>query len=439
MLSSAPLFDDLDVGAALEGVPLDLDTLLDGEEATFQAQLAGAFYRCLDSTHSSQCTRCSPPPVVEEEETFALVAEDGGGSGNKKLRGLLLLTPEWGDDAARAAAAHAARDAGQEQLAALLTQRASSGLNKRSCYFLCRLWSYRSDLWRAHAELRQRKRQRTALAASAGGGGAAGGRWGASQQGVVAVVVPPALSLSLTLQLFSLESKAHRAAVLLSAPGFRSASAVTGCGGFMAHRGLRPEDNFHVVLGAHLRDAATRLIQRFPDQVSWQTKECLEAAAMEGLPPACLPTNLETRSPAEDALEQFRVLLDGAQALRHRRRVDSLNLQSSEWPQSLNVLFEEMEQAMALLFEVSSAIHSIVQQQRATGTISSFSEMGLGIMRLLAALHVSCADALEQRDQWSQDLERRGIQPLPASIHTNIIRTEEFFPVLQLEGAEKCH
>ena len=423
-----PLIAELDMGDF--DADLDMDELLglglppasaggtSIEALLAQASRSTPAYRCLDTSHPPECTKCRPPPAGDDG--YALVADDGS-SGNKKLRTILLITPEWADDEARAAAALAADAAGLHELSEVLRQRAGRRLVKLWCLFLCRLWHYRSDLWLPNDELRQRKRQRVcgegnSTAAMAGGAAAAAAP--------APVVRHPSLSAS--LHLLSLESKAQRAAFLLSAPGFRAASALTGCGAFQ-HFSLDAELNLHAVLCAHLRSAAARLVPRFADQLAWHVAaERCGGGASSG-------AALHGTTPADDAMAQHRPLVEGAVSLMRKRRVDA-GPPSQEWPQSLTVLFEEMETAISLLLEVSTTCEGMLRDQRSKGDLSSLSEIGLGIIRLLASLYLSTADSLAARDQWSRELALMGVQPLPTSLHTLVIRPAEFFALTGGQG-----
>ena len=361
-------------------------------------------HRCLDTNHPADCTKCRPPPAGDDG--YALVADEAG-SGNKRLRTLLLLTPEWADDDARLAAAQAAHAASLPALSEVLRQRAGRRLNKSWCLFLCRLWRFRSNLWVTTDEHRQRKRQRmgaerdTAVLTTVG----------------VALPVARAPSLSASMHLLQLETKAQCAAFLLSAPGYRAASALTGCGGFQLF-GLGPGQNMHTGLSTHLRAAAARLLPRLADQVAWHVEAERRAG---GASPGGV---LYESTHADVAIEQHRFLVNGAVALMRRRRAEA-GPPTREWPQSLTVLFEEIEMSVQLMLEVSTTCEAMLREQRGKGDLSFFSEVGLGIMRLLAAFYVSVADSLATRDQWSLELMQTvGLQPLPTGFHTLVIRPD---------------
>ena len=421
-----PLFTEL--GEADFDADLDLDELLglglppastsgtSIEDLLAQhASRAPPAHRCLDASHPQDCTRCRPPPAGEDGYT---VVTDDGSSGNKRLRTLLLLTPEWADNEARVAAALAADAASLPELSEVLRQRAGRKLVKSWCLFLCRMWGYRSDLWVPNDELRHRKRQRMCAEHNS---------TEARPAAAAAAPVARSPSLSASLHLLQLEAKAQRAAILLSAPGFRVASAVTGCGGFQLFS-LGSDNNLHAVLASHLRAAAARLVPRFSDQVAWYVS--VEQRRAGGESPG---SALYATTPADVAMEQHRPLVDGAVLLMRKRRIDA-GPPSSKWPKSLAVLFEEMELAMSLLLDVSTTCEGMLREQRGKGDLSSLSEVGLGIMRLLAALYVSSADSLMARDQWSQDLMHKGVQPLPTSLHATVIRPTEYFALSVGEG-----
>lgn len=392
---------------------LDLEQLLGlglpatGSDTTIDDLLAQTArdappHRCLDTSHPQDCSKCRPPPAGDDG--YTLVAEEGC-SGNKRLRTLLLLTPEWADDDARAAAAQAAAAAALPELSEVLRLRAGRRLVKHWAVFLCRLWRYRSNLWVTTDEHRQRKRQR------------AGAERDAAVVNTVGVALPVARmpSLSASMHLLQLETKAQRAAFLLSAPGYRAASAVTGCGSFQLGSGF---ENNHKGLITHLRAAAARLVPRFADQVAWHVEAERRAG---GASPGGV---LYESTHADVAIEQHRPMVNGAVTLMRRRRVEA-GPPTDEWPKSLAVLFEEIEQSVQLMLEVSTTCEAMLRDQRRKGDLSSLSEVGLGIMRLLAAFYVSVADALAMRDQWSAELTQvGGVQPLPTGLHTLVIRPD---------------
>ena len=151
--------DDLDLESLPEG-HLSLDALL-AQHSTPGWSLpqhgAGTVtavaqqQRCLDGTHPQGCGLCSAPPDRDDAVEFL--------SGSfKALRGQLLSCREWDSAAVREAAAAAEEARGDALgLADVLRHKRGSALHQAQMLALCRVWGYKSDIWKPKAG-RARKR-----------------------------------------------------------------------------------------------------------------------------------------------------------------------------------------------------------------------------------------------------------------------------------------
>jgi hypothetical protein len=90
-----------------------------------------------------------------------------------------------------------------------------------------------------------------------------------------------------------------------------------------------------------------------------------------------------------------------------------------------------MEEAVSLLLRISSQCELLLAEQRAHGTIASFSEAGIGLLQILVTYYKATAQSFALRDEWSRELRERGVRPLPEQLHHVRIAPEGFFPVLQ--------
>ena len=383
--------------------------------------------RCLDASHAPGCTACTAPPSEADAAAYCLTTAREG-SGLKQLRALLLATPEWGSDAARrdaaaAADAASAHTAALSALAAVLRARAGRDLSKMHLLFLCRLWSYRSDLWCRQGDCR-RKRRRPVTAAPPP----------PASQPQRALACPPAAGGDLQLVLDALGAQFQRSAHLISAPAFRAASQTCGLGTFLVGQ--------HQSLGQALARDASSLPERLSAQSAWTVRAAAQAAtlsqwrgaeAQDGAAAAdalaFLSLAISDSSPAERALAQHRQLVAGAVQLILQRQLDAGEPNDS-WPQSLLVLFREMEEAVHILLDATAACELLLAEHRARGTIASFSDAGAGLLRVYAAAYEAVAESFALRSEWSREMLQRGVQPLPEQLHRSGVQADRFFPVL---------
>ena len=118
--------------------------------ATSLQLLGGAHVRCLDASHLQPCSQCTPPPADVELDDFELRSDTvGKRNGERRLRSLLSRTPEWCSLEERTRVAELCE--GQPafaRLAASLRARQSAELRKGDLLKLCRMWNYRSHIWR---------------------------------------------------------------------------------------------------------------------------------------------------------------------------------------------------------------------------------------------------------------------------------------------------
>ena len=144
--------DDPAVWESLEGLgPLTHSPVLD-RAAAGCGSASGRPLRCLDTSHMQPCALCTAVPEEEEGGATAceLVGLAGKKNGEKRLRSYLSRTPEWLNPQRRAHAADCAEPAGEQwsRLVASLRNRRAVDLRKADLLFLCRLWGYKSDIWR---------------------------------------------------------------------------------------------------------------------------------------------------------------------------------------------------------------------------------------------------------------------------------------------------
>ena len=144
--------DDPAVWESLEAIgPLTSSPELD--LAAAGGSSASRPLRCLDSSHLQPCGLCTAVPEEEEGGATAveLVGVAGKKNGEKRLRSYLSRTPEWLNPQRRAQAADCAEPGGEQwaRLVASLRNRRAVDLRKADLLFLCRLWGYRSDIWRS--------------------------------------------------------------------------------------------------------------------------------------------------------------------------------------------------------------------------------------------------------------------------------------------------
>ena len=392
---------------------------------------SGAPLRCLDSSHAPSCAVCSAPPSEAAEMAYCLVTEEG--SGMKSLRALLLATPEWASESVRAATAGAAETAaaansGLATLAVALRNRAGRELKKAHVFFLCRHWSYRSDAWRPRADCRRKRRRNT--------------------QASPPPSPPPRRSLAcvavagdaLQTALAGIAAQAQRSADLFVGRAFRAASQTCGVGSFSSLE-------FHDTMRQLILRSADRLVQAISEQSAWSARTVAltskmpwrlaekddDAAPAEASAFLLLATT--EPSPADLALMQHRQLTVGAVRMIQERRRHAGEPKES-WPPSLFVLFYEMEEAVSLLLRISSMCELLLAEQRAHGTIASFSEAGTGLLQMLVTYYKATAQSFALRDEWSRELLERGVRPVPEQLHHVRIAPEVFFPVLQGGGRD---
>ena len=75
--------------------------------------------------------------------------------GEKILRSLLRITPEWSNSESRQFAADVAEENGNTEIARTIQNHDIAGLRKRHLLFLCRVWKYKSNLWKPKEALKR--------------------------------------------------------------------------------------------------------------------------------------------------------------------------------------------------------------------------------------------------------------------------------------------
>jgi hypothetical protein len=370
--------------------------------------------RCLDESHHTGCTLCTPPPATEESVEFV--------SGTfKVLRGQLLASPEWDSSAAREAAAAAEEARGDELgLADVLRRKRGRELHKAQLLALCRTWGYKSDIWKPKTG-RARKRALDAAAARAPE---------RPRAPVQETLPPPRNALMLAHDSFSvagcfsaeLSPQLELSSAAFAGPRSRARTMSTSEAGFNSFSLREYAAMESIVRSLHRVCRQASVAQAGVQHLPQVKARASEPAALTL--PLCGPDARKVNA----VLDQMHAYLSSALRLIHLQK-QAASASGTPMNPALAASHADYSEAVESGLAAFARAHAFISWQHATAPLASYLTAATLLCEVMTNYADSIARSFAARAAWSIMALERGAKPLDVQYVPQVVVPEALIDV----------